>query len=365
MKKCLLFGFGMLIALLLGVAAVRCFSPGGEERDGGERIIRGCGFVRGIGQVTLRNKYAGFVSKVNFFSQDRVKKGDVILEYDDLDLRQEIETLSNQVLELTESVALKKLELQRTRLDPLPSDYRNARWKLNAARVRKERLEHELNVFNRLYRSRSVSDLSRLEKFQEFKDSEAELESCTRDLEVLNRGLGELYIFIAERELKNVEQELANRKRELALLQEKRKYYRIVAPFDGLCITNSDTVNGYNAAGTDAAVVHCDRSKLVYAYFEERDVGFIVENRPCRFRSNQYDPEQEGYATVVPYEVTKERYSYGDRSLFLVKCRVTKEPKPLRIHSTGQVEIVVPPEKERRCAERMSRRIARDGSLRQ
>ncbi len=220
-------------------------------------------------------------------------------------------------------------------------------------------------MFNRLYRSRSVSDLSRLEKFQEFKDSEAELESCTRDLEVLNRGLGELYIFIAERELKNVEQELANRKRELALLQEKRKYYRIVAPFDGLCITNSDTVNGYNAAGTDAAVVHCDRSKLVYAYFEERDVGFIVENRPCRFRSNQYDPERDGYATVVPYEVTKERYSYGDRSLFLVKCRVTKEPKPLRIHSTGQVEIVIPPEKERRCAERMPRRIARDGSLRQ
>lgn len=365
MKKCLLFGFGMLTVLLLGGAAVRCLSSDGEKAGEGERIIRGCGFVRGIGQVTLRNKYAGFVSKVNFFSQDRVKKGDVILEYDDLDLRQEIETLSNQVLELTESVALKKLELQRTRLDPLPSDYRNARWKLNAARVRKERLEHELNVFNRLYRSRSVSDLSRLEKFQEFKDSEAELESCTRDLEVLNRGLGELYISIAERELKNVEQELANRKRELALLQEKRKYYRIVAPFDGLCITNSDTVNGYNAAGTDAAVVHCDRSKLVYAYFEERDVGFIVENRPCRFRSNQYDPERDGYATVVPYEVTKERYSYGDRSLFLVKCRVTKEPKPLRIHSTGQVEIVVPPEKERRCAERMSRRIARDGSLRQ
>ena len=61
MKKCLLVGFGMLIALLLGGAAVRCFSPCGEERDGGERIIRGCGFVRGIGQVTLRNKYAGFV----------------------------------------------------------------------------------------------------------------------------------------------------------------------------------------------------------------------------------------------------------------------------------------------------------------
>lgn len=39
MKKCLLVGFGMLIALLLGGAAVRCFSPGGEERDGGERII--------------------------------------------------------------------------------------------------------------------------------------------------------------------------------------------------------------------------------------------------------------------------------------------------------------------------------------
>lgn len=158
MKKCLLFGFGMLTALLLGGAAVRCLSSDGEKAGEGERIIRGSGFVRGIGQVTLRNKYAGFVSKVNFFSQDRVKKGDVILEYDDLDLRIEIEELSNQVAELTETVALKKLELQRTRLDPLPSDYRYAEWKLNAARVRKERLEHELNVFNRLYRSQSVSD---------------------------------------------------------------------------------------------------------------------------------------------------------------------------------------------------------------
>ena len=47
----------------------------------------------------MKNKVAGFVSKVNRLSQARVKKGDVILEYDDLDLRTQIENLKNTIAE--------------------------------------------------------------------------------------------------------------------------------------------------------------------------------------------------------------------------------------------------------------------------
>ena len=132
---------------------------------------------------------------------------------------------------------------------------------------------------------------------------------------------------------------LENRKRELQLLEEQRKYYRITAPFDGICITNSDTVHGYNPVNTEAASIHSDNRKLVYAYFDERDVGWIVEGRPCRFRSSQYDPEKTGYFTVTPYEVKKDRTAYGDRCFFLVKFTVDTEPEPLRLESTGRVEI--------------------------
>ena len=44
--------------------------------------IKFVGYVRGRSQRTLKNKYAGFVAKVNVYSHRRVKKGDVILEYD-------------------------------------------------------------------------------------------------------------------------------------------------------------------------------------------------------------------------------------------------------------------------------------------
>lgn len=39
------------------------------------KTICGIGYVRGIGGVTLKNKYAGLVSEVNFHSQQRAKKG--------------------------------------------------------------------------------------------------------------------------------------------------------------------------------------------------------------------------------------------------------------------------------------------------
>ena len=63
------------------------------------RIVRGTGFVRGRSTRTLKNKYAAYVSKVNFYSQARVKKGDVIIEYEDFDLRNEITKLENSIAE--------------------------------------------------------------------------------------------------------------------------------------------------------------------------------------------------------------------------------------------------------------------------
>ena len=132
---------------------------------------------------------------------------------------------------------------------------------------------------------------------------------------------------------------LANLRKELALQEEQLQYYKITAPIDGVCITNSDTVGGYDAVGTSAAVVHRDTSKLIYAYFDERDIKYVVEGKPCRFVSNQYGKTVE--FEVMPYEVKRTFYSYGDRLMMYAKFRLTKEPEPLRIESIGSVEIDV------------------------
>ena len=303
------------------------------------KMIYGVGFVRGIGQVTLKNKYSGFVSKVNFFSQQRVKKGDVILEYDDYDIRLKIMDIQNEISELKKEVELKQLSLAIKKIDPLPSDYRNLKWKRLSAEEKFRRFQHEMEVYDRLYKNKIVSELSMREKIQIFQDSKAEFKRYSDDEELLKQGLETLYIQTAEKELENTRLKLQNRTNKLNLLLEELKYYRIVAPMDGLCITNSDTVHGYNEAGCSAAVVHNDSKKIIYAYFEEREVGYIVIGKSCRFRSTEYDSKQEGFAVVTPYEVKKERTTWGDKCFFLVKFSIDKEVRPLRIDSTGQVEI--------------------------
>jgi len=338
----------LLLALAVFLAVRRDAAPPAAEAVR-TRIIRGFGFVRGRSKTVLRNKFAGFVTKVNIYSQTMVKQGDVIIEYDDLDWRTAVAKLENAVAEQKKALEIKIIELELKKLDPLPSEYRKTQWKLSAAKKRLERHNHELEVYRRLYRSQSISELSLREKAQEVKDAEADLLGYSDDLDKLKNGLANIYVQQVERSVEAARIKLASLERELELQREQGKYYKMVAPYDGVCITNSDTVHAYNAAGTEAVEVHrvtpndkCPCGKLVYAYFDEDDLHFVREGVPCRFRSNQYDCDAKGFATLLPFQVKKQRSSYGYKVLHLVKFRVMKETVPLRIDSTGSVEIFVP-----------------------
>ena len=68
----------------------------------------------------------------------------------------------------------------------------------------------------------------------------------------------------------------------------------------------------------------------------------MTENKTYRFRTTQFDCNKKGFPLIRPFEVQKERSSAGDRSLYLVKCRLISTPIPLRINATGQMEIDIP-----------------------
>lgn len=343
MKKFLLAAAAAAAVLLIVLAVWTFAARRSAERAAArsQRIVRGTGFVRGRVKFVLRNKFSGYVTKINYFSQARVKKGEVILEYDDLDVRTAIAKLENSVAEQKKTVELKRIALQLRQIDPLPSEYRNTKWKVEAAKQRLERLSHELDVYRHLFRNKSVSELTLREKAQAVKDAEVDVRSFSCDLAKLDGGLGQVSIQQAKDDLAAAETKLRDLERELEITREQRKYYRLVAPADGVCITNSDSLYGYYSAGTEAVEIHVDDRKLVYAYFDEKDFAHIVEGRPCRFRSNTYDCDEKGFATVVPYQVRKERLDYGDQVHHLVKFRVVEEPVPLRIDSIGAVEIIV------------------------
>lgn len=327
------------------------FTFGGErtlqkekETEKVKKIVYGRGYVRGSSQYTLKNKYGAFVKKVNIYSHRMAKKGDVILEYDDFDIRTKIVQKENQISQQKKEIRSLSVKLAKTRLDPLPSDYRNVSFKRMAAQERYKRLRHELGVYRKLASKNIVSDLSLREKLQDVKDAQADVESYARDSRIIASGLANFNISLAENDLELARVKLANLKKELALLQEEKSYYKLRVNRDGYVITHSDTVGAWNAAATSAAEIHICKNgrKLIYCYFDERDIIHVREGVKYPFRSSQYDIKKHGYAYATCYEIKKSHSSYGDRSLYLVKCRLEESPVELKINSTGSLEVEVP-----------------------
>ncbi len=324
-----------IIALWFSLPLFMCRGKHVQLVENQNRVVRAQGYLRGGSMVTLKNKYGAFVKKVYKYSHTPVKKGDVILEYDDFDIRVKIETAKCDIEFLQQQLKEAEINLALVKLNPLPSEYRNADWKILRAKEALDRAGNEYRVFNKLYRSHSVSDLDMRTKKQAFFEANAEYKSLLNDKEIISRGLAANYIALAEQKLKTAQFNLASRQRDLDLLLEDWKYYRIVALRDGEIITNSDTVGAWNAAGTSAAVLHRGKKSLVYAYFKEDDTRFIKENAPARFIS-----QQSGEVIKLQvYEVKRSRSSHEEGSRVLVKFHVRSDAEHLRLESTGIVEV--------------------------
>ena len=304
-----------------------------------KKVIRGWGYIRGWSATPLRNKYASFVTKVHFYSGKRVKKGDCILEYDDFDLRKKIVSVENSIASLRGELASREIRLLLTKLDPLPSDYRNINWKTRRARELLERTENEWRTYERLHKSRIVSELDLRSRRQAYQDALAAYQIAVSDHERVKNGLSRLYIRNAEEETALLKTKLAGLERELALLNEEKKYYRIVTPYDGVVKTYSDTVHAWNSAGTAAACIHrFERGWYVYAYFEEKDVIRLADGLKGRF----FSTDSGQWYDIKIFEVDKGRSAVGDGVYHLVKFNVLSPvEKGVRIEGNGVVEIPV------------------------
>ena len=333
MKKVLLGAVCFAAGVLIAVAAVwlTCGKKKTETsagvpvkvpelmQSGKKRVLTGYGYIRGRSATTLRNKYGAFVTKVNFYSDAKVKKGDCIIEYDDFDLRKKIVSTSSSLNNLKQELLLQQTQLELTRLDPLPSDYRNINWKIKRAKELLDRTENEWSTYDRLHKSKSVSELDWRSKKQAYQDALAAYQIAVSDQSKIKKGLKTLRIEQAEQNVELLKIKIAGLEKELALLEEERKYYKIVTPYDGIIVTNSDTVHAWDNAGTAAACIHrTHRGFYVYSYFEEKDVIHIPNGTAGRFFSN----DNGKWYDLRSFDVTKTRTATGDKVFHLVKLRV-------------------------------------------
>ena len=242
----------------------------------------------------------------------------------------------NDIAAMKKDIALQETKLQLVKLDPLPSDYRNINWKTQRAKELLDRTENEWNVYRRLYRSQSVSDLDLRSKKQAYLDAKAAYQITVSDQEKVNSGLKKLYLQQAEQQLDLLKTKLAGLERDLALLTEQRKYYQILAPYDGLIKTHSDTVGAWNAAATEAACLHKEAHYKLYCYFAEEDMPYIKDGMTARFFSHDTGKWYEAKS----FELTRSRTAVGEGVYHLVKFRVTSDiADEIRCGKNGAIRI--------------------------
>lgn len=345
MKSWVVALLGVLAGMFVAVAVILFF--GGKTaavkqnvaavlKPEAKKELIGYGYLRGGSHYALKNKYASFVSKVHVYADTRVKKGDCILEYDDYDLRVKITDVENDIAAMKKEIELQETKLELVRLDPLPSDYRNITWKTARAKELMERTENEWQVYRRLSRNRSVSDLDLRSKKQAYLDAKAAYQITVSDQEKVGKGLSKLYVQQAEQQLDLLKTKLAGLERDLALLNEQRRYYKIVAPYDGIIKTHSDTVGAWNAAATEAACLHRDHRFYIYAYFPEADIPYIKDGMTARFFSH----DSGKWYDIKSFELTRSRTAVGDGIFHLVKFRITSDiANEIRLGKEGKLRI--------------------------
>ena len=351
MKKSILTGIvcfligalsvGAVLKLYLKPAVIQVAASPVEkqEKTTEKKLITGYGYIRGVSTYTLTNKYGAYVKKVYFYSDRPVKKGDCILEYDDFDLRKKIVSQQSSIANTEKDLAEAKIQLELTRLDPLPSEYRNISWKIKRAKELLDKTENEWRTYNRLFKSKSVSELDLRSKKQAYLDALAAYEITVHDQETVNRGMRKLKIKAAEQKVATLETKLAGLEKDLAILEEERKFYKITVPYDGFIVTNSDTPHLWDNAGTSAAVLHrTHRGYYIYSYFEEKDVIHIPNGTKGRFFSN----DSGKWYDLISFDVTRSRTATGEKVYHLVKFKVLSPvDKKVTLEGNGVVEVEV------------------------
>ncbi len=329
MRKLLL----LIGAAILVLFAVLCFGTMEEQ-------VTGNGTIEGIREYQLKTLVSAKISKVYHQEGDRVESGELLVEFDTRDLRDQISALENDVKALELEINTKKLDLELLRKDPLPEYYRNTKNLLDGARAREERTRHELEVYRDLCEKKTVTRREFLAIELEEIANQMEVRRLEADWARLQSGMEKQIIEKAEEELKLLEQRLANKRAECDMAKAHLDDYLIKAPDAGVVTDIPPREGTYFDKGQVVVKFAADQHKKVVALISEKQIYKVQQGQVVRIYCNQYNYLDYGffegrveYVDQLPQIVDGQKY-------YPVKILLTNEAHPLKFGAGCEVRIV-------------------------
>ncbi len=319
----------------------------------------------------LQNAIAGVQANIRELEAElEVKR--TALELETNDLRQAIERVKANISELESALQVERTALNLLKHDPLPEEYRHTEIALEERRVMLDTSRKKLEAYKNLKDRGAMAQLNFLDHQTDVARNEKELEKLEKDFRIVSSGLAEKIIARAEagvalqetrianqkKELKMLELKMneyrfarsqaeivlletriANRRKELESLNSRMSEYRFVAPEDGVIASIPTKPGTYVEPGMSVIQFAGGQERKFIAYIDEVEIFKIEEKQSVRLASSQYSTYEYGYFQGEVMYIGELPVERAGRVYYPVFIRITYEPQPLRLGSSGEARI--------------------------
>lgn len=304
-------------------------------------IVYARGVIEGLREYEIKSTVQSRISALHFHPGDNVRKGDLLLEIDDRELKEKHLQLTRLIMELEAELKLKEAQLALTRHDPLPKEYRHTSIKVQEAREKEVKSRRELQTFRELRAKDAIAEMELQRKEIEYIQHQAELKRQEDDFQKLRTGMAEKIIAAAEAEINWLKSRLEGRKKELTMLETRLSEYQFRAPEHGTLAYIPTKIGEYVAPGDVLAILAADGPRKFKAYVNEKDIYKVREGNKVRVASSQYNYFEYGYFEGEVYAIDELPQQQGTHNCYTVRIRMDRKANTLRLGSTGEAEIIV------------------------
>jgi len=333
MKKKLIIGFVILIAVASAGAYYLTQNSGGEDYDTA-LVERGSieKYIEETGEIASKNIRSYYGSGANEVEEvyveigDVVSEGDLILQYDNtVDL--EIEKINKQIeaLEATYNEAVSGADFEKINTAKL--EIENIKNKL-------EYSEKNLETVEKLYKNNAATE-------KEFKDAQEAVEQLENQLAIAQNQYKLLIKGVSENVRNRYEAEIEGLSISLKILEKNRDKYSIYSDFNGI-ITELDTFKGdMPLAGKKILEVQELNNLRAYGNFIVEDAVKIEENMKVEVYSEDIELSIENLTIekIHPKAVSKLSELGIEQKRVTIEINLPKEHKNLIIGSKVTLKI--------------------------
>lgn len=322
-----LISAGVLLVLLLGVAAARLVKGGSIDPNRLARVQRGdvarsvvaTGKIQPITKVEVKSKASGIVEQLFADINNRVTKGQPLAQLDQQEIRAQVEAQRAQLAAAEANVATYEANIEQDKVNASAPDLP----------MYKATLDRNLAMQKEGVVSRQALD-----------------DANRNYLAALNkRDAAHAQILVDTAKLKQARAQVQQSRASLNQYEEQLGYTTIVAPMDGVILSRDvekgDAVSSILVLGSTATLVMTegDTSQVyVQGKVDEADIAHVYMGQPARIKVESFrDRVFNGKVTkIAPLGVEKDNVT-----TFEVRVSIDNAKGELKANMTANAEILL------------------------